>query len=237
LSHPLLARRGLDLVTMAARWRLPEDSPRLRRLATALGLSPPSLHRLAAGWSPDHRAWVFPMTDAAGQVVGIRLRGDNGRKWAVPGSREGLFVPSGPTPGGRLLVTEGPTDCAALLELKFPAVGRPSCSGGVRHVVRLVKRLAPAEAVIVADYDPPDARGRRAGLTGAERLAATLVAYVRVVKVIIPPHGLKDARAWLQAGATAADVLAAIGTAPVRRLAVSTQRKGTQRCGTKAIAG
>jgi DNA primase len=159
------------------------------------------------------------MSDAAGQVVGIRLRGDNGRKWAVPGSREGLFLPAGLTAGGRLLVCEGATDTAACLDWGFPAIGRPSCTGGVRHLVELVKRLVPTDVVVVADADAP-------GQRGAENLARQLVAYCPTVRVIAPSTGIKDARAWLQAGATAADVLAAIGAAPVRRLKVTTAARG-----------
>ena len=45
-----------------------------RKLATALGVSIGSLMRLGVGWSPKHRAWSFPMSNAAGDTVGIRLR-------------------------------------------------------------------------------------------------------------------------------------------------------------------
>ncbi len=217
---------AVDFGKLAAGWATVLHPYALQSLAKRLGLSPTSLRRLGIGWASTFRAISFPMRDAAGQVVGIRLRGDNGRKWAVPGSREGLFIPSGLTGGGRLLVTEGPTDCAALLDRGFSVVGRPSCTGGVRHAVELAKRLAPAELVVVADNDPPDARGRRAGLAGAEHLAAVLLAYVAAVRVVAPPRGVKDARAWLQAGGTAADVQAAIDAATPRRLAVTCKQKG-----------
>ena len=39
------------------------------------------------------------------------------------------------------------------------------------------------------------------------------------------PAGIKDAREWKRSGATAADVLAAIDAAPVRKLRVSVCRK------------
>jgi DNA primase len=155
------------------------------------------------------------MQNAAGQTVGIRLRLPTGRKLAVKGSRQGLFLPEGIEPGGRLFVAEGPTDAAALLDLAFRAVGRPSCSGGVWHVVGLVKRLGPEEVVIVADGDPP-------GQSGANRLASSLAAYVPAVRVITPPPGVKDARAWKRSGATAADVEAAIDAAEPRRLPICT---------------
>jgi hypothetical protein len=68
--------------------------------------------------------------------------------------------------------------------------------------------------VVVADSDPP-------GQRGAENLARQLVAYVPAVRRITPPTGIKDAREWLQAGATAADVLRAIAAAPVRKLTIT----------------
>lgn len=195
----------------------------LQGLAESLGLSAGSLRRLCVGWSAPHRAFTFPMRDASGAVVGIRLRKPDGRKLAVTGGREGLFLPGDLPEGGRLLVTEGPTDCAALLDLGFSAIGRPSCTGGGKHLTELVTRLAPAEVVVVADSDAP---GRR----GAESLAVVLLAYVPAVRIIAPPDGVKDARAWLRAGGTSADVSAAIEAAPVRRLRVET-RKGGRRNG------
>ena len=211
-----------DFGRLAADCRDAMGTGLLGRLAADLGLSADSLQRLGVGWSWSSKAWTFPMADAAGRIVGIRLRLPSGRKLAVKGSREGLFIPEGIEPGGRLLVCEGPTDCAALLDLGFPAVGRPSCSGGVKHLCELVKRLQPQEVVIVGDGDAP-------GQRGAENLASVLVAYVSGgVRVITPPAPHKDARAWLRAGGTPADVQAAIEAAPVRRLRVTT-KKGRER--------
>ena len=167
------ARGGLDVATMAERWRLPVDSPHLARLAASLALSPESLYRLRAGWSSDRRCWSLPMSDAGGRIVGIRLRRPDGRKLSVKGGKEGLFVPEGLDPGGWLLVCEGPTDTAALLDLGFPTVGRPSCAGGACHAVELVRRLAVPEVVIVADADAP-------GQRGAHNLASVLTAYCPV---------------------------------------------------------
>ncbi|MCL4205538.1 MAG: toprim domain-containing protein [Pirellulaceae bacterium] len=188
----------------------------LQPLAGSLGLSVRSLQRLQVGWSATHRAFTFPMCDPARRVLGVRLRMASGHKLAVKGGREGLFVPIDLDIDDRLLVTEGPTDCAALLDLGFCAVGRPSCSGGVRLLIELVQAQRPAELVIVADGDAP-------GQRGAENLAAVLVAYSRAVRVITPPSGIKDSREWKRRGATAADVAAVIDVAPVRRLGIRTK--------------
>jgi hypothetical protein len=209
---------GPDLCAAADRWHERMLPPTLDLLAHELGVSAESLCRLRVGWSASHDAWTFPMHDAAGNVVGVRLRRRDGSKLSVWGGHEGLFIPIDLPQGGRLLICEGPTDTAALLDLGFSVVGRPSCSGGVRHVVDLVRRLAVPEVVIVADGDAP-------GQRGAGNLAATLAAYCPAVRIIAPPAGVKDAREWKRRGATAADVERAIDAAPVRKLTVRAMRK------------
>jgi phage/plasmid primase-like uncharacterized protein len=171
------------------------------------------------------------MSNTVGDVLGIRLRLADGRKLSVKGGKEGLFLP-GPHPAplpegegtGALLIAEGPTDTAALLDLGFSAVGRPSCTGGVKLLVELVRKLPPSGVVIVADRDAP-------GQRGAASLAAALVAYCSEVRIITPPASVKDAREWKRSGATAADVQAAIDVAPVRKLRVSVRRKAGARHG------
>lgn len=214
-----------DLTNLMARWRTAILPARLSRLAHGLGVSIDALHRLGIGWASDHGAWAFPMTDDAGKVVGIRLRLDSGRKLAVTGGREGLFVAAGlPQRVPMLLVTEGPTDCAAMLDLGFHAIGRPCCTGGTRLIVELVRARSPGQVVILADADEP-------GQRGAAALASVLVLHVAQVRIIMPPAGVKDARAWKQAGATAADVQAVIDAAAILRLAIARRTCKAQRGG------
>jgi hypothetical protein len=217
---PPLAPRT-DLPRLAAQYQAAADPTRLQSLAASLGLSPDSLARLGTGWSADHGAWAFPMTDAGGNVRGIRLRRPNGFKYSVTGGKEGLFLPAtAGAPAGPLLVVEGPTDAAALLDLGFENVaGRPSCTGGVMLLVELVQRRRPPEVVVVSDADEP---GRR----GAGNLASVLVAYAPAVRVIEPPEGVMDARAWLQAGATREELEKVIAAAPARRLVVRARPSG-----------
>jgi hypothetical protein len=203
-----------NLAGLATNFQQAIDAGRLYQLAACLGLSVESLTALGIGWSRDFRSWSFPMRDAKGAVVGIRLRRLDGSKFAVKGGKEGLFLPATDSTDSRLLVCEGPTDMAALLDLGFGAVvGRPSCSGGIRLLVELVQRQRTADVVIVADGDEP---GRR----GASNLASVLVAYVPTVKVIAPPAGIKDVRDWLRSGGTKAAVEQAVAAAQARRLTV-----------------
>jgi len=174
----------------------------VERLAATLGVSQESLLRLGIVWAAPHRAWAFPMFNAAHETIGIRLRAQNGQKWAIPGSRNGLFWPDALAGSGPLLVCEGPTDTAALLDLGYNAIGRPSCAGTVETFIDAVCALRRRDVVIVADTDGP-------GIDGANRLAHALTEAGRRPKVIRPLQG-KDARAWVQAGATRAVVDTAI---------------------------
>jgi 5S rRNA maturation endonuclease (ribonuclease M5) len=225
VSAARIGTSAIDFAKVAADFRAALRPDALARLAAALGVSVESLGRLGIGWAARYRAWSFPMLDMAGNVSGIRLRCPGGRKLSVRGGREGLFIPN-TLGGGRLLVCEGPTDTAALLDLRFKVVGRPSCTGGVKLLCELVGTDKPAEVVIVADRDEP-------GQRGAECLAKALVAHCPAVRIIVPPDGIKDAREWKRSGATAADISAAIDAAAVRKLAVRVERKGGTKNGRK----
>ena len=102
------------------------------------------------------------MTNAYGNVLGIRLRRPNGFKFSVTGGKEGLFIPSTGVPDNcPMLICEGPTDAAALLDMGFPnVVGRPNCTGGIKLLVELVRRRQRPEVVIVSDNDKPGRQGQ-----------------------------------------------------------------------------
>jgi len=173
------------------------DGPRdCGDLARELGVSPESLRRLRVGWSGW--AWTFPMVNARGVTIGIRLRRPNGSKFAEKGSRQGLFIPTGLTGNAPLLITEGPTDLAAALDLGFDAIGRPSCSGGIELVCSYLRLTRLQDVVVFADSDS-------AGRTGAVALARRIAPFTRV-RVAEPPSTHKDLRAWCRAGARRADI-------------------------------
>ena len=214
LAAPTPARH--DLALLAKQFQTAINPLRLERFAAGLGLSVESLRRQGIGWAADFSAWAWPMSDAGGDVRGIRLRGIDGKKFAVRGGREGLFISSGLRDASELLIAEGASDTAALLDLGFDAIGRPSCAGGVGLLADFVQARKHSGVVIVADADEP-------GQRGAEALASVLALYTRRLRIIRPPAGMKDARLWKLAGATAADVQAAIDAATVRKLSVTIQ--------------
>jgi hypothetical protein len=179
--------------------------------AHVLGLDPTVLSAFSTGMLNEHTL-AFPMQNAAGKVTGIRYRHRSGRKWSERGGREGVFLPAGHPHGGHLLLPEGPTDAAALLQVGFDVVGRPNCVGGLHHL----RPLATGhDVVVVADNDG-------AGRSGADRVAENLLLVSRSVCTIAPPVEFKDVRDWIaRGGADRSDVLALIHAAKPLKLALS----------------
>lgn len=164
-------------------------------LAERLDVSVASLKRLHVGYSKPQDAYSFPMQRAGNRLLGVRFRNMQAKKWSLKGSKQGLFIPSGLTGKGGLVICEGPTDTAALLDMGFDAVGRPSCIGGTELIKEVV---ADRHVAIMADFDGP-------GLEGANRLESALRLCCESVTVAIPPA--KDARSFVQEGATRQDFL------------------------------
>ena len=189
-------------------------------LAKELRVTAASLEALVVGRL--HNAWSFPMSNATGEVIGIRLRYPEGRKLCVRGSSQGLFLPAQIAEESVLWICEGPTDTAALLSLELPAVGRPNCQGGTRLLVELTRRRRPRKIVLVADRDKP-------GMEGANRLASTLVAVCPDVRIIIPPIGVKDAREWVASGAKRGTLIAAANDAIPHKATLSRPNLGGPR--------
>lgn len=180
---------GPDFGRLSAKYQSQLTGEGLEALASSLGLSRGGLLRLGVGW--DGRAYTFPMSDASGEVIGIRRRFPDGKKASVRGSRSGLFVPTDLGHDGPLLICEGPTDAAAALDLGFDATGRPNCNSLIETTVRAVR--GRDEIAVIADNDA-------AGRTGANRLANALALGCSCVRVIHPPDGVKDLRQWRNTG-------------------------------------
>lgn len=214
---PVEEQPTTDVATIARNAVRAITDEQLSGLAGSLGLSTDSLRRLWCGWSAHHQAWTFPMYDAFGKVRGVRLRGTDGRKWSVRGGKEGLFVPDGLCGSDTLAICEGPTDCAALLDMGVEAVGRPSNQGGTRYLRWIAAIKRPRRIIIVHDRDEPGSPAEQATRSAAERLAAMVGAANRTVCVITPPEGIKDVRAWRIAGATIDDLHAQIDSSRERR--------------------
>jgi hypothetical protein len=200
------AASAIDWEALHAHWLACTSQESIERLSASLGVSAQSLSRLGAAWTNEHQAFGFPMRSVSGEIVGIRLRTDSGKKFSVRGSKGGLFLPDGAIPDQITLcaVAEGPTDTAAVLDLGYYCVGRQSCSS---DVAELVQALRGVDVVILGDRDEdhfrPDGTVYRPGQDGAHALAAALHRTARSVKLVVPLRG-KDIRSWKQQGCTAA---------------------------------
>mgnify|MGYP003626568585 CR=1 FL=1 len=172
----------------------------LETISQDLGVSTASLVRMFVGWSGTHNGATFPMFRHRRRLIGIRIRTMTGKKFAIKGSRQGLFLPDKWDARSKngILICEGPTDTAAALDLGFDAIGRPSCLGGTHLIAEAVSGRHTA---IVADLDGP-------GMDGALRLQKHLVKLCPTCKVIVPPHN--DMREWVGSGASKQDIVDAI---------------------------
>lgn len=176
-----------------------------------LGVSAGATMRLLMGH--DDGIQTFPMKDAAAKIIGIRLRDPRtADKWCVKGSREGLFIPCGFNPRKACTIVEGPTDCAAAIDMGFNAIGRPSCVGGARILVEIVRKWKTPACLIIMDNDEektrPDGSKWRPGHDGANTLMLALMEVCERLSLVEPPEGIKDIRQWKQQGGTKHDVLA-----------------------------
>lgn len=194
----------LDCDRLQRRYEHDLTTERLERLANKTGLASWSLAFLGLGWSHGHWSYTFPMRDNLGQIRGFRLRKPDGSKLAIRGSREGLFIPMPIVkhPDRTILVAEGPSDTAALMQMGYETIGRPSCSGAMKMAADY---LDGYPTVIVSDKDSP---GRR----GAKALCEMLRGRVPSLKVIEPIVG-DDAREWLQLGGNEEQLRCVIDTA------------------------
>jgi hypothetical protein len=167
-------------------------------MADNLGVLPKSLWELGASWTSDRGGYMaFPMHDGThynqDKPCGIRLRTTEGKKFAIKGSKSGIFFPYRALPYTlvtRAFICEGPTDTAAALSLGLFAIGRASCRGGESIIINCLKQLA-TEAIVVCDNDG-------AGIAGANILYAKIKMKKR--KMILP---CKDIRQFVREGGTA----------------------------------
>ncbi len=183
-------------------------------LARRLGVVPGSLRQLQVGWCASRRMTTWPMQDGICNIIGLRLRDPNtGAKRSVQGSVAGLFYDpelANIESGARVWIAEGASDTAALLSIGIDAVGIPSAKSGGDLLLELCRRILPSEIVIMADGDS-------AGIESARLLRSELV-IVAGVRIIQPPNGVKDAREWINRGASRIDLELKASAAEVFRL-------------------
>ena len=191
-----LPSHNVIMADIAKKYMIKSGDRRLARLSDLLGIEEEALTSHWIGYSGSKKGFTFPMFRAKFQVLGIRIRQDGGKKFAVKGSKEGLFIPREFYKDKRpVVVCEGPTDAACCTSFDFRTVGRPSCLGGQKLLVEL---LEDEHVCILADSDGP-------GQTGAQKLAEALFRKSKSVSVATPPA--KDLREWKNQGCQRQDLL------------------------------
>jgi putative DNA primase/helicase len=178
------------------------DPDRRRGLAGDLGLPADALDALPLlGFDPAERCYTFPECDETGAVIGLNRRFADGSKRMMPGGKRGLTLPNGwHERAGPLLIVEGPTDTAVLVAAGLCAIGRPSNTGGVPLLAKLLRDWPTERGIVIVGENDRKESGEWPGRTGAESTARTLATKLnRSVKWALPPDGSKDARQWLTA--------------------------------------
>ncbi len=201
---------NIDAGKLHAGWQSKTMPHQIVMLAGQLKVAPRALWSLGVAWGEMHcgrsiRAYAFPMKDGDGNIVGIRLRNKIGFKWAITGSREGIFVPnidSALSAERVAYLPEGPTDTAAGISMGLLTIGRPTCRTGLEQIKKTLGRLKIYKAVIIADNDEMKqfaGRDGRPGIEGAQKLKAEL----GLTSVIwTPPSPIKDLREFYGKGGT-----------------------------------
>jgi len=187
-QRPSDSKKAVDFAKVAETCQQRCNELRVMLLANSLGVTSRSLRRLGIGFSAG--SYTFPMSDERGKIIGIRRRFEDGRKGGVKDSKNALFIPTGIENAKRLVICEGPTDCAAALDLGYAAIGRPSCNSKVAMTVRYVQKRP---VIIVADRDT-------AGIRGAQKLTEALLQNGSNVRIVLPPPDYKDLRQWNESG-------------------------------------
>lgn len=172
---------------------------RVREVAYGLGVYEGALGDLGVGW--DGTATTWPEKNGAGLIVGVKRRLLDGTKVYHLGSRAGLtYSDTFADNPGPIFVVEGGSDVAAGITMGLACVGRPSNTGGVPYLVRLLGPLKDRKIIVVAERDGKEGQVQEEwpGVFGAKSCRDRLRQRLgRVVRWAFMPDSAKDMRAWL----------------------------------------
>ena len=163
------------------------------KLAAVLGVASWALDELLCGW--DGKAWTFPERNADGLIIGVNRRFEDGGKRCATGSRRGLtYSETWADNPGPVLLVEGQSDAATGITLGVAVIGRPSNTGGVAMLGKLLGRHPERRVVVMGERDRK-ADGRAPGVDGGRSVCQALTRRLGSrVGVRLPPDGAKDLR-------------------------------------------
>lgn len=194
---------------LARHWYVGKDKE-IKQLAETLGIAPWALDALHVGF--DGECFTFPERNHNGQIIGCNRRFTDGTKRCVIGSRRGLtFTDYWADAYGPVLIVEGASDVAAGLTLGLCVIGRPSNTGGVDYLTRLLGKYPSGRIILIAERDEKDrtklVRHRPdchccgqcfPGKFGAVQTSIRLSKQLgRIVAWSFVPGHAKDLRGWL----------------------------------------
>ena len=173
----------------------------------------------AIGAEPDGDGWKVPEHNAEGEVIGWSRWLADGSMAHVKGGKRGLTLNwpldayGGSSAADPVVIVEGATETAAGVASLPNIVGRPSAAGGGELLAPI---LVDRHVCIIAKNDRKPDSDSWPGRDGAVGVAQKLIPRCASVRIIFPPEGVKDLRAWLAAGITRGDILeCAAVTAPL----------------------
>ncbi len=194
----------------------------LHTLAAELGVYTSALRCIYVGRripqsKNEIHSWTFPERSATGMVVGINRRFctpvDGKTKMCMPGSRRGLvYADEWFARPGAIWIVEGGSDVAAGLTMDLAVIGRPSNTGGIGYLTRILGPHRHRHIIVAGENDArlvtcgpehaPDCRycqrcwpGKSGAISTAKALAERLGVKVGVV---MPPKGFKDLRDYVR---------------------------------------
>lgn len=180
-----------------------------KKYAHSLGVTEESCSLLRVGLMNYYRkeqgmvdAWAIPLRNADMKVIGIRLEYCSDRvKWAVKGTKNGLIMFPDMQPCEEPLYSpEGCSDSLSLRDLGIKHIaGRPGNMTGLKYLVEYGKKCY-RPLILIADRDA-------AGLAGCKHIAAGVGRVFKSIKIVTPPPGYKDLRAWYNSGKASLDKL------------------------------
>lgn len=142
----------------------------------------------------DRFVYYFPMYDSLGNMVGLKKRNLEGKKWCQSKSRLGIYWPKGFNRTKPTIICEGESDTAAMLGYYSNVLGRPSAYSGGQYLKELLVKCP--KVCIIADNE-------LIGLREANRLQGVL----GPKSYVVTPGGYKDAREWINSGTFELSVL------------------------------
>lgn len=211
-APPVSEARPIAELAESYREALSACPEELAELASRLGVGEEALQKLGVGWREENRrpgddgrwlddgpAWTFPLSNGAGDIVGLlrRYEDETITDRLVLGSKMGLLVPAGwQDVRGPVLIVEGIDDAVALVDKGFCPIGRLEDDFGVEDLARLLRGV-DREIVVVATNDR-EVSGGWPGKERAERVAQKLSDRLRrSVRKWLPREGIGGVRDFL----------------------------------------